>query len=318
MPSRRGRFLVLACALAPRLLVALAAGCDDDAGAGGLPDATPPGDAAGPADDAAPPADGGADSPAFPFSRSPPLVACPADAPRPASLRVVSWNIAVGRVTSIERVAEELVRLNPDIALLQEVDLGTNRSGNTDQPQVLSRITGMAHAFTATLPYDGGLFGDAVLGRLPFADVQVRWLDPTGADEPRIGLGVWFCVGPGPLRVVSFHGDHISKDSASRNAAEVAAWTMEDLRASTTGAANIGALLAGDFNSLPTEPGPQAVVAAGLVDILGSWDPRPTLNAGRIDFVFADPRLAAGVTAARVDGSTASDHRPLVVDFTPP
>ena len=270
----------------------------------GLPDAAPAVDAAGAVD-------AGDDSAEGPFFRRPGRRDCnPATAPAPAVLRLVSWNIARGRETSIAQVAEELVKMAPDVVLAQEVDVGTNRSGKMDQPQVLAQALGMEHTFAAAIPYDGGVFGMAIFARFPFSDVQVRRLDPTGAIEQRIGLSAWLCVGAARLRVVSFHGDHYYPDSAARNAAELAQWVAADI--------GDGAILAGDFNAEFADRGPQAVLAAGLVDLMGKFDPSPTLGSRRIDFVFGDPEVAKGLVSAKVGPSRASDHLPLVVELQPP
>jgi endonuclease/exonuclease/phosphatase family metal-dependent hydrolase len=263
-----------------------------------------------PAADAGPIVDGSPGDTGALLFRKPSLAACVPGTPAPERLRIVSWNVHAGRTMPIQRVAQELVRVAPDIVLIQEIDVGTVRSGSTDQPQVLADALAMPHAFAAAYPFDGGFYGLALHARFPFQDVQVRFLDPTGAGEQRIALSAWLCVGATTLRAVNVHLDNISRDSAARNAVESVQWVNTDLAA--------GAVLAGDFNADPTDPGPQGVVAAGLVDVLGRFDPRPTLLQRRIDYVFADARLAAGVTAARVESSDASDHLPLVVDLEVP
>ena len=287
------------------MLLCLGAGCGDPTALPGSPldgSVTEVGDAGIAADVAA----GSGDARARMF-RAPAPQACGPESPSPSVLRVVSWNIATGRITSLANVAEEIRRLDPDVLLLQEVDVGTDRSGQVDQPQVLAEALGMQHTFAETVPWDGGLFGMAILSRLSFSDVQVRYLDPTGAIEQRAGLSAWICRGATRLRFVSFHGDHISPDSAARNAAELARWVKEDIGS--------GSLIAGDFNAQPTAAGPRAVQAAGFVDLLLERDPRPTFGDWRIDFAFADPGLAATVTAARVEASAASDHLPLLVEI---
>ncbi len=250
--------------------------------------------------------------PGEPLFRRPVVQACNprAEAPR-RPLRLVTWNVAVGRETSIAQVGADLVKLAPDVVLVQELDVGTRRSGNLDQAQVLGDVLGMAHAYAAAMAWDGGWFGQGIFSRFPISDVQVRRLDrPDLALEPRIGVSAWLCVGASLLRVVSFHGDSDSAEIAARNAVEVVQWVTSGI--------GEGAILAGDFNAEFDRRGPQAALSAGLVDVLGPFDPGPTFGGRRIDFIFADAGLARQVVTAGIGGSTASDHRPLAVDFTFP
>ncbi|MEO7823076.1 MAG: endonuclease/exonuclease/phosphatase family protein, partial [Gemmatimonadaceae bacterium] len=86
-------------------------------------------------------------------------------------VRVLVYNIHAGKdakgVDNLARVAEIVRSTGADIALLQEVDRGTTRSGKVDQLAVLSRLTGFHAAFGKTLDYQGGDYGIAVLSRWP-------------------------------------------------------------------------------------------------------------------------------------------------------
>jgi endonuclease/exonuclease/phosphatase family metal-dependent hydrolase len=67
----------------------------------------------------------------------------PATAPNVASdARVLVYNIHAGKdaagIDNLTRVAELVRSTKADIVLLQEVDKGTRRSGNVDQPAVLA------------------------------------------------------------------------------------------------------------------------------------------------------------------------------------
>ena len=46
--------------------------------------------------------------------------------------------------------------------LFQEVDKGTKRSGNVDQPATLAKLSGLHAAFGSALDYDGGKYGVAI------------------------------------------------------------------------------------------------------------------------------------------------------------
>ena len=252
----------------------------------------------------------GAGSDGQPLFRRPMVEACnPGAAIFPRPLRLVTWNVAVGRETSIGQVGADLVKLAPDVVLVQELDVGTQRSGTMDQARVLADLLGMAHTYAAAMAWDGGWFGQGIFSRFPIAEVEVRRLDrPDLSLEPRIGLSAWLCVGRSILRVISFHGDSDSAEVAARNAVEVVGWATTRI--------GDGTILAGDFNAEFDQRGPQAALSAGLVDVLGPFDPGPTFGNRRIDFIFADSGLARQVVMAGIGASTASDHRPLAVDLT--
>jgi hypothetical protein len=86
-------------------------------------------------------------------------------APRP-TLRVVSYNIQHGagmdRKLDLERTADVLRRLEPDLVALQEVDENCRRSKGVDQAAELGRLLGMEHRFGEFMDYDGGRSGLAV------------------------------------------------------------------------------------------------------------------------------------------------------------
>lgn len=103
-------------------------------------------------------------------------------------LRIITWNIhgraAEGSPDHIERVAETIAELNPDIAFLQEVHRGTRRARGIDQLLELTTRTGMRACFAPALDLAPGEYGPATLVRGPIEYVDV---DPLpGRGEPRI------------------------------------------------------------------------------------------------------------------------------------
>lgn len=92
----------------------------------------------------------------------------------PETLRILTWNIARGRQP--ERIARILTEIRPDIACLQEVDWGNERTRFLDVLQFLAERTGMIGLFgieffevcsplrPAKLA-GGGVTGNAVLTR---------------------------------------------------------------------------------------------------------------------------------------------------------
>lgn len=146
-----------------------------------------------------------------------------------APVRVVQWNIERGY--ELAGIVAELAALDADVLLLQELDIGCDRSRGVDCLTELARALHMAYAFAPEFrelrsplraPRDqgGGVHGNAVLARFPLRAprVVVHRVQPVcwaaeGAArrEPRTGArcAVTALVdvpgAPQPLRVYSCH-----------------------------------------------------------------------------------------------------------------
>src|SRR5687767_5120548 len=138
-------------------------------------------------------------------------------------VRVLVYNIHVGKdaagVDNLAGVAALIRDTRADLVLLQEVDQGTRRSGNVDQPAVLAERTGFHVAFGSALDYDGGEYGVAILSRWPITfDTLIHLpVDPPqaragGSHEPRGALRAEIAVPFGVLTVLNTHIDASSTD----------------------------------------------------------------------------------------------------------
>jgi len=236
-------------------------------------------------------------------------------------LRVLCYNIHYGQGMDgqydIERLAAVINRSKPDLVALQEVDVGVKRSGRVHEAQRLGELTGMAVRFGPTQHYEGGLFGNAVLTRLPILDVLIQPLPYTDSTPelvtyPRGAIAVTV-RGPNdkPLRFISTHFQH---NVAEDRVAEAKAINL--LFASDE--SSIPTILAGDMNASPdSEP---------IQILLERWtnasDDPPSPSApsikprSRIDYIYYRPAALFRVTEAKViDEAMASDHRPVQADF---
>jgi len=242
-------------------------------------------------------------------------------------IRVLVYNIHAGKdakgVDNLARVAELVRSTRADIALLQEVDRGTTRSGQVDQPAVLSSLTGFNVAFGKTLDYQGGDYGIAVLSRWPIRHdslISLPVVPPQqragGSHEPRGALSAIIQVPDGEVEVLNTHIDASREDFYRRQEMT----TLLQLAARSTGQLRRSMLLGGDLNA---EPG-----SAVIEMIRGSplRDPWPECGQGsglsypydrpvkRIDYLL----LPAGwrCVSARVLETDASDHRPVFFVLT--
>lgn len=236
-------------------------------------------------------------------------------------LRVLSFNIYAGKdeadQPNLERVAALLDSLAIDIALLQEVDRETERSGFVDQLAELERRTGMTPRFGKIVDYQAGEFGIAILSRLPIVastvvplTVEPPEVRASGSSEPRVALHVVVETAAGPLHVLNTH----------LHAAAVATYRRQELvglmaRAGREVPRDAHLVLGGDLNARPES---DEITAIGLA-LRDAWaecgeGAGETYPASapdrRIDYLYIRTGECSG---ARVLESLASDHRPLLL-----
>jgi endonuclease/exonuclease/phosphatase family metal-dependent hydrolase len=273
-----------------------------------------------------------------------PVVLLPLAALQPAGesaavvVRVLTYNIRHGEGrdgrVDLERIAEVIRRVQPDIIALQEVDRGTARSGGVDQVSELAQRLEMHAAFGAAMFHDGGSYGVAILSRWPIHDIESHPLPFTPDNEPRTALSVLLRAGDdGPLlRFVSTHLDQ-SRDTDDRPA------QVSYLNRVLAVQDGVPTILAGDFNLradsslIRVLEGVWTNAAAGTASLAGtasaqaptstpaagpSQGSQTTLGpgrgrGGRSDWVLIRPDTRWRVIEATViDETTASDHRPVL------
>lgn len=240
-----------------------------------------------------------------------------------APVRVLVYNIHAGKdaggVDNLARVAELVRTTNADVALLQEVDRGTTRSGNTDQLGVLAGLTRFHSAFGKTLDYQSGDYGIAVLSRWPIISDTLHRL-PVNPPQERSGSGYEprgaleaVIQAPGQsLIVLNTHIDALREDFYRRQ--EMA--TLLQLASRSFGGPRGSTLVGGDLNS---EPGSAVMGMLDGTQLRDAWM-ECGQGAGlsypadkpikRIDYLLL-PRDWKCVSATVIE-TEASDHRPVL------
>jgi endonuclease/exonuclease/phosphatase family metal-dependent hydrolase len=238
--------------------------------------------------------------------------------------RLLTYNIHSGRGADgrldLDRIVAAITAEAPDIVALQEVDVGRPRTRSIDQAHELAERLGMQSSFHAALRVEEEQYGDAVLTALPIRRVKSATLPGYPLFpylEPRGALWVSVETDEGPLQVINTHLGLIP--------AEQEAQARQLAGPDWVGGANRNdpLVLAGDLN---TTRGTQAykILTRDLADAIRQIPSRrrfatfpsrsPVL---RIDHVLVTPHIR--VTNVLVPTSpvakSASDHRPLVVDF---
>jgi len=218
-------------------------------------------------------------------------------------LRIATWNIQAALAAPVDAIAAELRAMHADVVALQEVDVMTRRGGFVDAPAELARALGFHFAFAASIKWDEGDYGLAVLSRWPLTDVRRHRLSIIGRAEPRIVLDATVCVHGRPLRLFNHHAD---RRVASRGAG------FKEFTNIVRPHVGLGILVLGDFNEYPDGPGVLGLMSAGLVDV-GAHGNAHTTDNGRIDYVLTDRLLARRASTAGVWPTDKSDHDAVLV-----
>lgn len=219
-------------------------------------------------------------------------------------LRIGTWNIRAAQSAPVDMLAAEIRAMQVDVLALQEVDVRTRRGGFVDEPVELATALGVNYVFAASIKWDEGHYGLAVLSRWPLVSVERHRLNSTPEAEPRIVLDVTVCAAGRLLHLLNHHAD---RRTASR------ALGFADLRQIVKNQFGHGILVLGDLNEYPDAPGVRSLIDGGFVDL--SADSPPTVGTGRVDYLLADPPLARIASTARVWTTDKSDHHAVLADL---
>jgi endonuclease/exonuclease/phosphatase family metal-dependent hydrolase len=259
----------------------------------------------------------------------PAIESTPADAP-PRTIRVMTYNIQYGGGgQDLDSIIGVIRSAGPAIVALQEVDVHWSaRSSFQDQAMAIARALDMEVRFApiysiadSTGARPPRQFGVALLSRFPILSftnhplTRLSTQDSTASPQPMPGFleALIDVRGSGRLRVFNTHLDY-RRDPAVRR--RQVAEMLDRIGPATT-----ATILFGDLNASPDAPELQPLFQR-LTD---AWPtakgPGFTIPADqpvrRIDYVLVSPGLAGG--NAWVPVTTASDHRPVVVEIeTPP
>lgn len=203
--------------------------------------------------------------------------------------------------------------------------MGTARSGRTLQAKVLAKLAALPHwVFGAVMPFDGGLYGDAILSRFPIRSWR-SFLLPTipGAKEPR---GFLLCTVDTGGKCLTAASTHWGLDPAERMLA--AHWVRRTFadqmqRLLIGGDLNAGVRVTGRRQyafDLPRTEIEQLSTVLKSAAAVCDCDPLLTFPAdspaGALDYLFTSPDLA--VEWIRRIPTHVSDHLPLLAQVALP
>ncbi len=240
----------------------------------------------------------------------------------PRKIRVLTYNIRWGERADIATLSAVVKKTNPDFVALQEVEVDVKHPGKVQANHVhqisqFAQHTGMHVLFGAAFRvkrypfgYGGGEFGNAVLSKYSFDSTRKHTYQAKGT-EYRVGLETWVTLPDGKrVRFISTHLDHNNNPIRYAQVEEICRVFGND---------DIPTVLCGDFNERPRDPnGCIARMDTEWVracqeeaNTFIAWNPTV-----KLDYVFyrPDPRWRV-VSSQVIDESSASDHRPLLVEF---
>jgi endonuclease/exonuclease/phosphatase family metal-dependent hydrolase len=236
----------------------------------------------------------------------------------PRVVRVLQYNIhfAVSRSGAVDLadIADEIETVRPDVVSLNEVDDGTLRTGRMDMPRYLAAASGLTAVYGPNLPWQGGVFGNAILTRYPVVASSNQRLPGAPGLEPRGLLTTTLRVGG---RTVSFSSTHLSDGTSGRTSRGLQAQAIADALRETADPA----IVAGDLNSDPGDL-PVRILRQHLLDsqVQGGTGPGLTIPEAapqsRIDYVLYDDRWAVVPGSTRALRSATSDHRAVFTELT--
>lgn len=228
---------------------------------------------------------------------------------------------------AVERIAKVIARINPDVAALQEVDVGKHRSGHVDQAELIARHLKMNFHFHPALHVENEKYGDAILTHHPLrlikADALPGHILPNrkktqkSKREPRGAIWVVVEINGVNVNIINTHLGLSLKERKLQ---------IEELM----GEKWLGhpdckgpVILCGDFNAVASSSVCRRL-SQHLLDVQQHFSghrPKATfytrMPVARIDHIFVSKGIS--VTSIEVPRNQltlmASDHLPLVTDL---
>lgn len=224
-------------------------------------------------------------------------------------LKVLSFNILHGATTKgdfdLDVIANVIIKTDPDLVALQEVDFKTNRARKYDLVTELGFRTKMVPLFGKAMDFDGGEYGEGILSKYTFLSSRNVPLPFSPGNEPRAALEVVFQLPSGDtVGFIGTHLDHL-RDPTDRIAQ--AGKINEAFKEN-----KYPTLLAGDLNAVPGSE-PIYILTEHWTPSDGDDHPKPTIPSNnpsrKIDYVMYHPANRWKVLETQVIcDQVASDH----------
>lgn len=247
----------------------------------------------------------------------------------PSTLNALSWNIERGR--NLDGILEFISRVQPDLCILQEVDVNAQRTGKTNIAEHIARKSGMDYVWGCEFQELGqggknapAFQGQAIVTRFPIRSAKIlrftrqssfwapRWYMPNWPILQRRAGGRIALVAEIEARnsIVSVYNVHLESRDGELLREQQLGEILADIERIPAGRPVI---VAGDFN---TKHRPSSLTArltkAGFRDAVNQPDAPTSIKGTTIDWIFVRGNLSVECPAVH-DGVRASDHFPVTI-----
>jgi len=227
------------------------------------------------------------------------------------TLRILSYNIHHGagldKQLDLQRIANVIKSASPDLVSLQEVDVKTTRSKLVDQAQKLAQLTNMQFAFSSSMNFAGGKYGNAILTKFTIKNKQTIPLP----GEPRSALftTITIPINNSENKDILFISTHLdTKPKPRYKSIPIIIKQYKQYK-------QMPAIIAGDFNCTTKD--------ATMKALEKNWTNTsptskqftfPANNPNRqIDFILVTPQKNWQIIKTKtIPEKIASDHQPIL------
>ena len=235
-------------------------------------------------------------------------------AQEPVCLKVMTYNLRFGELSSLKNIADFIVENEPDFVALHELDCMTRRERTPHQHDKnfiteLGYYTKLFPLYGKTIPYAGGFYGIGMLTKYPYINVQKIMLPKQDVRHEARALLMAEIELPGgdTIIVASTHLDYTSSESRAEQL-KVITKILEGKR--------FPVILGGDFNTKPDSDEIKKYFETwqSLSDntVLTSPSKHPR---NKIDYLFGYPRKSWKLLSSKVENISLSDHLPIVSEI---
>ncbi len=229
-----------------------------------------------------------------------------------SSLRIMSYNLRFGELASLKELGEFIKSCNPDVVLLQEVDIYTHREIAPAQNgknfiAELGYYTGMMSIFGKSIDYKGGYYGLGILSKYPIVSMERFFLPMLEKNSEQRSL-LLSRIDLGKDKQITVACTHLDLKSDTR-IVQVDSINKILLKEKNP------VIVAGDFNAKPAS----VEISQGMADWLRVCNDDFTVSAkaprSKIDYIFCYPKESWVPLRAETPRVELSDHLPIIADI---
>lgn len=226
------------------------------------------------------------------------------------TLNVMTYNLRLGELASLEQLGGYIKSQNPDIVALQECDWKTKRKMAPKQNgkafvNELAYFTEMFGLYGKTIDYGGGFEGIGLLSRYPIIRSE-RILLPNPVPKKEQRALLLAVIEMPDKSSLTFISTHLEVSSAKTRKAQID--FINELKKTI----KTPVILAGDFNATPDE----TAIKDGFSDWFNATDTTFTFSTVKpeikIDYIFGTPKKDFKLVSTKVGTECKlSDHFPV-------